>query len=233
MALEWELLPQNIRQKIELVLHKNPEFQTTQLFFENGKLLYRDAELGNLCMDILSDTVNYQRKSHRGKQELIAKAMGLGKGNRLIHDATFGLGQDAIFLASLGAKVSATERQPIIWLLMADALERAQLPIELIWADSLEWMSQDFENRQRPEVVYLDPMFPHKKKSALPRKEMQIFRKLAGDDLDADQLFTRAIQFARDRVVVKRPLKAPDLASGKVHSFEGTTVRYDVYKAMM
>jgi hypothetical protein len=34
------------------------------------------------------------------------------------------------------------------------------------------------------QVVYLDPMFPHKQKSALVKKEMRVFQSLVGPDLD-------------------------------------------------
>ncbi len=48
----------------------------------------------------------------------------------------------------------------------------------------------------RPQVVYLDPMFPHKQKSALVKKEMRVFQSLVGPDLDADGLLAPARQLA-------------------------------------
>ena len=39
-----------------------------------------------------------------------------------------------------------------------------------------------------PDVVYLDPMFPHREKSALVKKEMRVFQELVGADNDADDL---------------------------------------------
>ena len=36
-----------------------------------------------------------------------------------------------------------------------------------------------------PDVVYLDPMYPHKTKSALVKKEMRVFQSLVGADEDA------------------------------------------------
>lgn len=61
-------------------------------------------------------------------------------------------------------------------------------------------------------MVYLDPMYPHKQKSALVKKEMRIFQHLVGADLDADELLTPVLQLARKRVVVKRPDYAEFLA---------------------
>lgn len=83
---------------------------------------------------------------------------------------------------------------------------------------------------QRPDVVYLDPMFPERNKSADVKKEMQAFHRLVGRDEDAGELLALARSVARYRVVVKRPRKAPDLA-GVVpsHRIEGKSSRFDVY----
>ena len=84
-----------------------------------------------------------------------------------------------------------------------------------------------------PDVIYLDPMYPEegRSKSALPKKEMQIFRRLLGQDLDTEELLELALSVARARVVVKRPLSAPALGGRVTHSFEGKTARFDMYLA--
>ncbi|MDP2105284.1 MAG: class I SAM-dependent methyltransferase, partial [Desulfobulbaceae bacterium] len=83
---------------------------------------------------------------------------------------------------------------------------------------------------QRPEVVYLDPMYPHRTKSALVKKEMRILRLLVGDDPDAPKLLAAALACARERVVVKRPIKAEPI-TGPTPSMAiiGKTGRFDVY----
>lgn len=53
-------------------------------------------------------------------------------------------------------------------------------------------------------MVYLDPMFPHRQKSALVKKEMRVFQTLVGADDDADALLAPARRLAKKRVVVKR-----------------------------
>jgi len=80
-----------------------------------------------------------------------------------------------------------------------------------------------------PDVVYLDPMFPPKKKSALVKVEMRILRRLIGDDPDAGELFALARAVARQRVVVKRHRLADPLAPNPSHSHSDKTTRYDVY----
>ena len=47
----------------------------------------------------------------------------------------------------------------------------------------------------QPDCIYLDPMFPPKrKKSALAKKAMMILRDLLGDDADKQELFAAALQ---------------------------------------
>ena len=81
-----------------------------------------------------------------------------------------------------------------------------------------------------PDVVYLDPMFPHRDKSALVKKEMRLFRPLVGDDQDAPALLEAAQALASHRVVVKRPRKAPIIEGARPgYALEGKSSRYDIY----
>jgi len=76
-------------------------------------------------------------------------------------------------------------------------------------------------------------MYPDKtgsKKSALPRKEMRIFKDVVGEDNDSDKFLDWALQTAKDRVVVKRSLQAPELKAKPSASYRGKSTRYDMYK---
>ncbi|HAS61637.1 MAG TPA: 16S rRNA methyltransferase, partial [Vibrio sp.] len=89
-----------------------------------------------------------------------------------------------------------------------------------------------------PDVVYLDPMYPHpenKKKSALVKKEMRVFQSLVGADTDADALLEPALMLATKRVVVKRPDYAEWLNQHQPSmAIETKKNRFDVYvKASM
>ncbi|MBS1227845.1 MAG: SAM-dependent methyltransferase, partial [Proteobacteria bacterium] len=78
--------------------------------------------------------------------------------------------------------------------------------------------------------IYLDPMFPHRDKSAQVKQDMRHFRPLAGDDDDAPQLLAAALALATHRVVVKRPRKAPAIAGQLPGSaLEGKSSRFDIY----
>lgn len=202
----------------------------------HGTELVTDEGL-RLLLDFVGDRARY-RKPHRGKNELIAKATGLSKGLTEIWDLTAGLAEDAWFLVTLGARVTAFERHPQIAALLQDAHERALAsPVTTELAKRLEIRAEDarsvlacIDDHAGPSVIYLDPMFQFaKEKSALPRKEMQIFRSIVGADDDSTELLKEAIRVARDRVVVKRPIKEAPLLPRVQHRFEGSAIRYDFY----
>lgn len=193
--------------------------------------------------DFVSGSVAHRRQFGGGKGQQIAKAVGLTKGFLpKILDATAGLGKDAFVLASLGATLTLLERSPIVHALLSEGLKQARLFAEenadevlmgilqrmkLIELDSTEFLSKEQESF---DVVYLDPMFPERKKSALVKKEMRVFHEVVGSDLDADALLAPAIENAEYRVVVKRPRIAPDLAGSKPsYRLEGKSSRFDVY----
>lgn len=82
----------------------------------------------------------------------------------------------------------------------------------------------------QPDVVYLDPMYPHRQKSALVKKEMRVFQSLVGPDEDADALLEPARRLAKKRIVVKRPDYAPPLAGVVTQAAVVTkSHRFDIY----
>lgn len=194
-----------------------------------------------LQVDFVAGRAAHRRRFGGGRGQLIARACGLGKvATPSVIDATAGLGRDAFVLASLGARVLLIERVPAIAALLDDGLMRARQDTEtadiaaamtLLPGDAcrdLEMLVQG--SGVLPEVIHLDPMFPHRDKSALVKKEMRVFRELAGNDDDAPRLLEAALDVATHRVVVKRPRKAPPLAGpAPRHVLEGKTSRYDIY----
>lgn len=205
-----------------------------------------EPKLGAIYVDWVTGAVAHRRKFGGGKGQAIAKAAGLNKGVMpTVLDGTAGLGRDAFVLASLGCKVQLVERHPVVAALLDDGLQRAkqdpeigdwvQERVNLIHAsshDALHQLAQD-PNFARPDVVYLDPMYPHpegKKKSALVKKEMRVFQSLVGADNDADSLLEPALALATKRVVVKRPDYAEWLNQHKpTMAIETKKNRFDVY----
>ncbi|WP_249314079.1 class I SAM-dependent methyltransferase [Pseudoalteromonas sp. S2755] len=203
------------------------------------QLLKKDEpKLGAIRVDFVTGAVAHRRKFGGGKGQAIAKAVGLNKGAvPTVLDATAGLGRDAFVLASMGCKVVLHERNPVVAALLYDGLQRAYQDAEIgEWVQStmqLEFGSSHDLLEQagwRPDVVYLDPMFPHREKSAQVKKEMRVFQDLVGNDLDADALLPFALQLATKRVVVKRPDYAGFL-NDKTPSMQIKTKknRFDVY----
>ncbi|KAF0594833.1 class I SAM-dependent methyltransferase [Pseudomonas aeruginosa] len=193
---------------------------------------------GPVRVDFVEGASAHRRKFGGGSGQMIAKAVGVQPGIRpRVLDATAGLGRDGFVLASLGCEVTLVERQPLIAALLEDGLERARrdpdvAPIaarmRLLGGNSADLMR--VWDGEAPQVIYLDPMFPHRDKSALVKKEMRLFRPLVGDDLDAPALLQAALALASHRVVVKRPRKAPIIEGPKPgYSLEGKSSRYDIY----
>ncbi|EWG98286.1 16S rRNA methyltransferase [Halomonas sp. BC04] len=194
-----------------------------------------------LVVDFVSGRAAHRRRFGGGRGQLIARACGLSGGiTPTVVDATAGLGRDAFVLASLGARVLMIERVAVIHALLEDALVRARSDAEtaeiaqrltLAHGDASRYLAELVaDSGMLPQVVHLDPMFPHREKSALVKKEMRLFRLLAGDDDDAPRLLEAALDVATHRVVVKRPRKAPPIAGpAPRHVIEGKTSRYDLY----
>ena len=109
---------------------------------------------------------------------------------------------------------------------IAEAIGR----VELVRADARQWLKS--QSAAHPaDVVLLDPMFPERRKAALVKKEMRLFRDLVGEDLDANELMEAALASAIPRVVVKRPRETPPMADFRSpsHSHDAGVTRYDVY----
>ncbi|BAN50297.1 hypothetical protein PCA10_45650 [Metapseudomonas resinovorans NBRC 106553] len=193
---------------------------------------------GPVRVDFVEGAAAHRRKFGGGSGQMIAKAVGVASGIRpSVLDATAGLGRDAFVLASLGCEMTLIERQPLIAALLEDGLARGSHDLEtaaivarmrLLQGNAIELMRQ--WQGEAPQVVYLDPMFPHRDKSALVKKEMRLFRPLVGDDQDAPALLEAALALASHRVVVKRPRKAPIIEGAKPsYALEGKSSRYDIY----
>ncbi|MGL4608638.1 MAG: class I SAM-dependent methyltransferase [Trueperaceae bacterium] len=167
----------------------------------------------------------------RRPMDLIARAVD-AKNKPQVLDATAGLGGDAFVMALWGCKVMMLERSPIVFALLRDGLEHAKADPEI--AEVMKRMepkyadAKTFLKNRNSEVIYLDPMYPESGKSAAKRKEMRLFREVVGDDVDVQELFEIAKSQATKRVVIKRSIKAPELAKPSF-VLRGTTTRFDVY----
>ncbi len=185
-------------------------------------------------IDLLKTIHSFNTANLTRKQPLV---WAMGKGVKTIVDATAGFGHDATLLACLGYRVTAIERAGIIHALLKDALVRASGDYQVYRKIKYRLFIEQADARdylkaltELPDVVYLDPMYPPKrKKSALTRKSLRLLREIVGEDRDAADLLETARAYAAKRVVVKRPHYAQPLLTNPDMSISGNLVRYDIY----
>lgn len=190
-----------------------------------------------LSTDFLHGNTGYRRLHGGGIHQPLARAVGIKPNHRpSIVDATAGLGIDGFILAGLGCDVTMIERSPVMGALLADGLERAaDAPATREIADRIHLLLGDAREiitilSEPPAAIYLDPMYPHRRSSALNKQEMRIIRSLVGEDQDAAALLETALDIAANRVVVKRPKGAPELNSRHAsHTITMKNSRFDVY----
>lgn len=174
-------------------------------------------------------------KAHRLGQELLVKAAKVkGVAAPTAVDCTAGFGEDSFLLAAAGFAVTLFEKDQVIAALLADALERAAAnealaPIAarmtLVPGDSIAGLA---ELGFSPDVVYLDPMFPARTKSAAVKKKFQLLHHLEAPCDDEEELLAAALATRPRKVVIKRPVKGALLAGVKPsYSVAGKAVRYD------
>lgn len=171
-------------------------------------------------------------------------------------DATAGLGQDSFLLAAAGFSVYMFEQDPIIAALLEDALDRAKSDpalaniierMHLFAEDSIsalqrlgtslsrdEQMPQTSDSQPyltvKPDVIYLDPMFPERTKSAAVKKKFQLLHHLEHPCENEEELLSAAMNIQPRKIVVKRMAKGPFLAGKKPsYSIKGKSIRYDCY----
>lgn len=203
---------------------------------EQGIVLQRVGDKGSVWVDFTAGAAQHRRL--HGGGELLAKAVGRSK-QPAVWDATGGLGRDSFVLAGLGLNVHIFERHPAVYCLLADGLARALLHpstadaasrLTLHNADAAEYMPQLTAEIGRPQVVYLDPMYPERRKSAAVKKEMAFFHELVGTAQNDATLLDAALTTATARVVVKRPRLGDFLCGRKPdYQYTGKSTRFDVY----
>ncbi len=230
---------QQLATRLAVPLHQSLEAGIQEFFFltwRDGCLKLLDKELlkkGGLTVDV-APRAGEQRSWPAPKDGALSQA--LGRKTKTVVDATTGWGQDSLHIFRMGYEVICIERSPVMAELLADGftrlaqedwMQRLNLKAPQLLAGNSISLLANLE--QAPDCIYLDPMFPPKrKKSALPKKSMTILRDLLGDDDDKEQLFAAAMAATGKRVVVKSPDHAEPLGEPNA-SFSGKLLRYDVY----
>lgn len=211
-------------------------------FPDLGKSFFLDYEKG---------TLGYRLNPKRVLHEPLAKIIDK---QAWVLDTTGGILRDAIMMAAMGCKVWACEAHPLIATLARDGLERAQRNALLATiigdenrfkffnVDSYLILKEFLDNKDliRPDIIYLDPMFPPKRKSSIAKREIQWLQRIHAltptmypdySPSTAENIFKLALKIALKRVIVKRPLHAPTLSATPALSFSKNfqSARFDIY----
>ena len=195
-----------------------------------------DVELpGSLWVDFSGPQARH-RQNHAGQELLVRATRVRHTASPLVIDAAAGLGRDGFLLAAAGFRVRMCERNPVIAALLNDGLRRAAATpdlaaivrrITLIAGDALDTLAQPEEP---PDVVYLDPMFPPRSKSAKVKQELRLLQLIEDGRDNGEALLRAALLAGARKVVVKRPLKGPLLGDlPPAYTLRGKAVRFDVY----
>ena len=193
---------------------------------------------GNQALRLAWNSAEMRRRMDAGRKQILGRALGLHRHPALsVLDATAGLCRDALSIASLGTRVIALERHPLLhamhrheWLRLLAGPQEARLHAAL---NNLDLHHGDACLRVAglaADVIYLDPMYPKARRHALGGLEMQYLDALLGPADDPAQLLAAALAGSARRGGVKRPRRAAPI-SGPAPSLQmkGNQTRFDIY----
>jgi len=215
------------RYKMPLISEDDRAATRFVLVFASDRLVLTDQD-NPKCRPILVPDLKMPRLS---RKQLPGKA--IGRQSKTVVDATAGWGSDAFLLAAMGFEVVAVERCAAVCALLEDGIERNLkindfLHISHRYADAVSYLGM---LEEKPDAVYLDPMYPQgRKKSVKVARKMSVLRTVAGEDSNFLALFGQAVRCAAKKVVLKRPKYAAVLFPQSVAmSMNGKMARYDIY----
>lgn len=213
-----------------------------QLVFHQGALSVQfkgDDAILNGCLPILFSFSDYDMTSQAGadpKQNLF-RACGIHKkSSQRILDCCAGTGGDAFMLHSQGAEILSCERDPIVFQLLQDVMQREIRSDKwtLLQQDACTYIADQSDLSCVHDIIYIDPMFrSERKRRAAEGKLMRALRYIAGDDLDSEELVEVAALSTVPVVVLKRPLRSQAMNLPQRHcnnSIKGKGHRLDVYR---
>lgn len=225
-------MAETFARRIGAEISEKPGPKLTILFHAKG------VSLTGYGLSYQGDFENMLHRVTNGRlqHEMLVRAAKSDKPGRKAIDATAGMGEDAFLLAAQGYEVTLFEQNPVIAVLLKDALRRAKKhPVlkdiasrmNLVQDNSVEGMSKLLDP---VDVIYLDPMFPARQKSSLINKKLQLIQKLEPPCSEETDLFDAAISASPSKIIVKRPLKSEFLAGRKPsYTLNGKAIRYDCY----
>ncbi len=237
--LDWKAREQQIRNA--LLLHGQ---QDPSLILHLSSAGHTFEKLDKQASIVLSSP--YQEKGLMQRlvrssptQEILLKAIGCrGNYRPTVIDATAGFGIDALLMGFNTCFVSSIEWNPLICFLVADGFFHLK---DSVIQECIQRQVHYYQGDARlliPElpphdVIYLDPMFPSRRKQSKVKKYMQMMQMMTAlypeYKTDENQLFEIASQYAIKRVVVKRPKGEEPITPRPNYSLASQSIRFDVY----
>ena len=222
---------------IELLSNLTKNGFTFKLDQNNTLNLYCHKLKQSLSVDFTSQAIQDKINPNKAKPAILKAIEGRKQETLNVLDGTTGLGSDAFTIASRGHHVTAVEQSITIFLLLADALSRAEKINDLEHiTNNITIIHQNIENflslsNEFYDVIYLDPMFPKREKSAKVKKNMQVLHEFLGfSQLDESDLFRQAKNKCH-KLVVKRAIRNLYFANEKPStSLKGKANRFDIYQ---
>ncbi len=200
-----------------------------------GFYLMYERDLLRLCHadDGKGVSITAAEISKRATHDLeLARACGVrhGPSRCTVLDVMAGWGIDGLTLQRLGCDVTCLEQSAVAWAMLHNLIERLGVnEVKLHHTDAWCWLEQ---SREIFDVVYLDPMFPERRKKALPGKRIQYLAQVvSGLEHDLSDWISKARSLATSRVVLKRRLRDPEIGNPDWR-IVGRSVRYDVYRCV-
>lgn len=244
-APNFEVAAQRLAETLELpFVSYSPDIKEGLLLYlsEIGLSLQEAKPHGlQMQVDFVAGRMGYRRQAL--SQEALASVLGLKrKPAPLVLDVTAGWGSDAFLMAALGCTVIALERHPIVAALLADGIHRAAtIPelapivsrLTLLQIHAVPYLQE--HHIPLPDIIYCDPMFPERKKSAQVKKPMVLLQQLlASDSIEEEnaELIEAALKCGVSRVIVKRPIHAPALHCAPHRRWVARACRFDIYNSL-
>jgi 16S rRNA (guanine1516-N2)-methyltransferase len=200
-------------------------------------------KFGPVFADFVSGIANYRRRhgKYTPKSPIIRAVSVPGKTFEETHvvDATGGLGVDSFTLAFMGFKVTLIERDPIIFTLLQDGYQRGLQSdeikevlsrITLVNEDSFDYLKRLYGDgtKEMPDVIYLDPMYPHRDKVALPKKTMILARRFLPQTAGLEEFVESTRHYCKHKVVLKRPYYETS-DNPETKKFKGRSTNFEIF----
>lgn len=212
-----------LAEKLGLEYTDNPEDQEIVLTVQDGRMGFVQKR------GFTFTTSDFSKLRPLVASQPMAKALGRDKKMKVL-DCTAGWGLDSALMAKSGFQVLAFEQNKLLYEVLKEELKHnTSLPLEFRHGDSFEYLRTVSEN-ERPDIVFIDPMFEAKAKSAKSEKSIQILQQLVEPSPLTEERLSLAIEKAKHRVVVKQNKRAPAFNVRPSQTFEGQSTRFDVYR---